>query len=50
MMASRTSFALAALLLIGTATAAGAQPNIPFAPIEDTTYANWRAIRGSAPF
>src|SRR6185503_13503211 len=34
MMASRTSLALAALLLIGTA--AGAQPNIPFAPIEDT--------------
>ena len=33
-MASRTSLALAALLLIGTA--AGAQPNIPFAPIEDT--------------
>jgi hypothetical protein len=36
MMASRTSFALAALLLIGTAATAGAQPNIPFAPIEDT--------------
>ena len=36
MMASPTSLALAALLLIGTAATAGAQPNIPFAPIEDT--------------
>src|SRR5688500_3589978 len=36
MMASQTSLALAALLLIGTVATAGAQPNIPFAPIEDT--------------